>query len=63
MILIQMTTSTILVTVINNIAVADTVDIIIASVITSEERESDMYRLTNVVSMNNSYCNRGLNCD
>ena len=32
MILIQMTTSTILVTVINNIAVADTIDIIIASV-------------------------------
>ena len=44
MILIQMTTSTILVTVINNIAVTDTVDIIItASVVTSEERESDMY--------------------
>ena len=43
MILIQMTTSTILVTVINNIAVADIVDIIIASVITSEERESDVY--------------------
>ena len=43
MILIQITTSTILVTMINNIAVADTVDIIIASVITSEERESDMY--------------------
>ena len=38
-----MTTSTILVTVINNIAVADTVDIIIASVITSEERESDLH--------------------
>ena len=63
MILIQMTTSTMLVTVINIIAVADTVDIIIASVITSEERESDMYRLTNVVSMNNSYCDRWLNCD
>ena len=44
MILIQMTTSTILVTIINNIAVADTVDIIItASVRTSEERESNMY--------------------
>ena len=44
MILIQMTTSTILVTVINNIAVADTVDIIItASVITSEEKESDLH--------------------
>ena len=45
MILIQMTTSTILVTVINNIAVADTVDIITASVITitSEKRESDKY--------------------
>ena len=44
MILIQITTSTILVTMINNIAVADTaVDIIIASVITSEERASDMY--------------------
>ena len=43
MILIQMTTSAILVTVINNIAVAETVDIIItASVITSEERESDL---------------------
>ena len=40
MILIQMTTSTILVTVINNIAVTDTVDIIIAS---SEERELNMY--------------------
>ena len=63
MIIIQMTTSTILVTVISNIAVADTVDIIIASVITSEERESDMYRLTNVVSMNNSYCDRWLSCD
>ncbi len=44
MILIQMTTSTILVTVINNIAGADTVDIIIASatVIASEKRESDI---------------------
>ncbi len=38
-----MTTSTILVTVINNIADTSTVDIIIASVITSEERESDIY--------------------
>ena len=38
MILIQMTTSTILATMINNIAVADiVVDIIIASVITSEK--------------------------
>ncbi len=43
MIFIQMTTSRILVTVNNNIAVADTVDIIIASVMTSEERESDIH--------------------
>ena len=38
-----MTTSTILVTVINNIADTSTVDTIIASVITSEERESDIH--------------------
>ena len=44
MILIQMTTSTTLVTVINNIAVADTVHIIIASVVTPEESESDMHK-------------------
>ena len=47
MILIQITTSTILVTVINNIAVADIVDIIIASVIKSEERERIRYVLIN----------------